>query len=159
VQQESGELRAGRVLLWVNGGLSAAGGVVVIVVGLLVIPAINHSMRSTQEHIPAWAGTLYVVLGFVSLVGSALSFIGASKSSRGEPGAAFGFGLAGALLPPVQVVGLVGAILIKVSPEGSGKPVPPPEAPPTWGPGPSNAPPEGPMTWQTEQAGQPWRKP
>jgi hypothetical protein len=76
--------------------------------------------------IPLFLGILFAVLGLLVGAGSVLAFLAHGRAKAGDPQGAFVRGLVGALLPPVQAVTLIGAILCKVSPEGEAhRPVPP----------------------------------
>ena len=62
---------------------------------------------------PALLGAVALML----LVGGIAGALAFSKAMRGDAAGAFLVGLVAAVLPPVQVVALAGAILCKASPE------------------------------------------
>lgn len=63
------------------------------------------------------ARPLILVLAVLLAAGAVLTFMAWSKARAGQFHGAFVLGLVGALLPPVQLVTLAGAILVRLSPE------------------------------------------
>lgn len=88
---------AGTVLLLVGAIVSTAGTVLVFFFGFT-------------------AGQPFMmVVAALLAIGAVLGFVAWRKAAAGQLGPAFGLGLASALLPPIQVLQLVGAILVKVA--------------------------------------------
>lgn len=113
----SGMFQAGRILMLVAAILAAALAIFTVGFGL----AFDNIMATADEPFPLkWFGTLYIVTGVVTAIGAVFGFIGYSKARQGDARGAFIFGLVSSLVPPVQVLMLVAAILCKVSPEGEG---------------------------------------
>ena len=101
--------------------LSAAGAVLIIGMGLLfgsVFGALESS-ASGSEGMPfsALIGGFYVVYGVVAAAGAVCQFVAWGKISRRELQAGFVWGLVGALLPPLNILALLGAIFAKTCPE------------------------------------------
>jgi hypothetical protein len=113
----SGLLRAGEILLLVGAFLQLAYAVLMLGFGVMVGWVRDAQAAGSVTPFPSWFVPLYFVLGALGLAGCVLTFLAYRAVGRGEPRHAFMLGLAGSLLPPVQVVPLLGAILCKVSPE------------------------------------------
>jgi hypothetical protein len=116
----SGLLKAGTILLLI-GAILGAVGAVFLAIAAIVLMSLGDNLvgGETDSTFPATiVGVIYLVLAVLIAVGSFCGFKGWRLASSGNASAAFGWGLAGALLPPVQLLPLIGAILVKVSPEG-----------------------------------------
>jgi hypothetical protein len=141
MENRSGLLKAGTILLLVGAILQAVGAVVLMLYAILwgaIVRAMARRAGGTgSTPLPGFLSILFVALGILLAVGSLMSFLAHGRARAGDANAAFVRGLVGSLLPPVQIVPLVGAILCKVSPEGEGHgrpPVPPPSPPAQWPP-------------------------
>jgi hypothetical protein len=104
----SGLLKAGTILLLVGAIVGAVVGFLMLVSGLVLGFLLGE----------AFILVLYAGLGLLVGVGSAFTFLAWRRAQAGNLHGAFTFGLVGALLPPVQVLPLLGAVLVKASPEG-----------------------------------------
>ncbi|HUR62874.1 MAG TPA: hypothetical protein VM241_00170 [Candidatus Thermoplasmatota archaeon] len=118
MDNRSGLLKAGTILLLVGGILQAVGAVVLVLYGAFFAALVNKSDAPTP--IPALFTWALVALGAVGAIGCLPTFLAYGRAKAGDPQGAFVRGLVGSLLPPLQVVTLIGAILCKVSPEGEG---------------------------------------
>jgi hypothetical protein len=136
MENRSGLLKAGTILLLVGGILRAVGAVLIVLYGTVVSAVFDALAKrnAAAASLPPYVAVLFLVLGVLVGVGSLFSLLGYGRAKAGDPHSAFVRGLVGALLPPVQVVSLVGAILCKVSPEGEGRAPAPPQAPAAWPP-------------------------
>jgi hypothetical protein len=119
MDNRSGLLKAGTILLLVGGILQAVGSVILVLYGAFFAALVNKSGAPTG--IPAVFSWLFVALGVVGAVGCLMTFLSYGRAKAGDPQGAFVRGLVGSLLPPLHVVTLIGAILCKVSPEGEGR--------------------------------------
>ena len=120
----TGLLRAGEILLLVGSILHAISAAILVLSGILLFGFGASSSSGEQPVIDvlAFLGPIriaYTVLGIVSLGGAIVGFMAYGRARSGDAGAAFAFGLTSALLPPLAIVQLIGAILCKVSPEGT----------------------------------------
>lgn len=103
--------KAGEVLLLVGAILSAVGALfmVMLAVGMTALFA------ALGEPEGAWISILYGAFA-VLMVGSAIfGFMGWNRARAGDLSGGFLFGLISSLLPPVQIIPLLGAIFCKVS--------------------------------------------
>ncbi|MCA1818585.1 MAG: hypothetical protein LC620_00785 [Halobacteriales archaeon] len=128
----SGLLKAGTILLLVGGILQAVGAALLLLYGTLFGTLVARLGRSSVEAEPPILFALFLVLGLLVAAGSVMAFLAYGRAKAGDTQAAFVRGLVGALLPPVQAVTLVGAILCKVSPEGEARLPVPSAPPPAW---------------------------
>lgn len=113
-QGPSGMFQAGKIIILVAAILAVVGALFMVVFGIL-FGSINAA--AGEEAALDWFGPLYIVIGIITGIGSVFGFLGYGRARRGDAHGAFVFGLVAALVPPVQVLMLVGAILCKVSPE------------------------------------------
>lgn len=115
MERPSGLFQAGTILLLVGAILAAIGALFMLAL------AIGMNVLFTALDEPDAPGLFFAIfygaLAIVMAAGSVFGFIGYGKGREGDAQGAFVFGLVAALVPPVQVVPLVGAILCKVSPE------------------------------------------
>lgn len=128
MESRSGLFKAGEVLLLVGAILSAVGAVFLVLasIGLGALFASTDTGDAPTGFITA----VYGVLAAVLAMGAVFGFLAYGKARRGDAHGGFVFGLVAALLPPVQVVPLLGAIFCKVSPEGeAARSAVPPQAP------------------------------
>ncbi len=115
---ESGLFKAGRILVLVGAIMSVAAAVFLLIATLGL--AAFGQLASEAEADTAVAGIVTVVYGIIALltaVGAVFGFLSFASARRGDVHQAWIRGLVAALLPPVQLLLLVGAILILVSPE------------------------------------------
>lgn len=102
--------KPGAILLLVGAIVSAAGALLMI--GLLIgIQALLEALDGEAVGI-SW---VYGIIGLLLAIGSALGFIGYRRANAGDLDGAFKFGLACALMPPLQILPLIGAIFCKAS--------------------------------------------
>ncbi len=111
MDEPSSLLRAGRILTLIGAGVSALGALILLgVTGVIaLIPG--------SDGPPIWFVALYGVLALIMALGAGFGFMAARRVKDGHIHRAWVLALTGALLPPVQTILLVGAILIYVSPE------------------------------------------
>jgi hypothetical protein len=118
-QQPSGLRNAAGVLLLVGAILAAVGAVMLLLVTILfsVVLAELGSMAGTPGPIGfiAW---FYGAFGLLAAAGSACGFVAWHKANQDDLHGAFVWGLVGSLLPPVNILSLLGAIFAKTCPEG-----------------------------------------
>jgi len=112
---QSGLLKAGIVLLLVGAILSAA--MALMALAMTAFIGVVFAELS-QEAFPGAFITLFYG-GFALLLagGSVCGFVGWRKAQAGDLSGAFVWGLVGSLLPPLQILLLLGAIFAKVCPE------------------------------------------
>lgn len=122
MQNPSGMLKAGQILLLVGSILQAVGA------GFLLIFAIFFSAILGAAADPSGAdprltgvilASVYGIMGVLAGIGCIFGFLAHGRAKAGNLGGAFAFGLTASLLPPLQIVLLLGAIFCKVSPEAS----------------------------------------
>lgn len=113
--QPSGLLKAGTILLLVGAILSAVMAVMALAMTLfmgLVLAELS------QDAFPgAWFTFFYGGFGLLLVAGAVCGFVAWRKAQSGDLQGAFVWGLVGSLLPPLQVLLLLGAIFAKVCPE------------------------------------------
>lgn len=115
---QSGMLKAGTVLLLVGAILHAVGAFFLTAAGLLFLLIDKTFLGDGEATFPAtFVGALYLFLGLVMVVGSFFGFSAWRQSQGGQLHSAWVRGLVASLLPPLQVVTLLGAIFVLVSPE------------------------------------------
>jgi len=120
--QPSGLLKAGRILLLVGFILHLVGTVAAILGGwLFLYLARRHQQDGSPSFDSALVGGIYLGVGILLAVGSIVGKTALKRAENGQAHAAWVRGLVSSLLPPLQVVTLVGAILCKVSPEGEAR--------------------------------------
>ena len=114
----SGQYKAGRILLLIGAILSAVGAVFLLVAGLFLL-AIGDNLLGEGEASfgPMVVGALYLGLGLMTGVGAVFGFVAQARADRGDAHGAWVFGLVAGLVPPVQILPLIGAILVLTSPE------------------------------------------
>lgn len=117
--EPSGLYKAGSILVLVGAILSAVGAFfLVIAATFMLILGSNLLGGETESTFPALiVGIVYLVLGLMMVVGCIFGFQGYAAAKRGDVHAGWVKGLVCALLPPLQAVPLIGAILLLVSPE------------------------------------------
>ncbi|MCA1818931.1 MAG: hypothetical protein LC620_02575 [Halobacteriales archaeon] len=124
MDQMSGLAKASGVLLLVGAILQAVGSVF-FVLAVVLLGSVFGSLQDApgKPHFPfeviLW---IYGILGAFLVAGSICSFVAYGRARKGDWQGAFVWGLVGCLLPPVSVVGLLGAIFAKVCPESEGRP-------------------------------------
>lgn len=84
---------------------------------LLLVGAIVSTVGAALASFLGFTAGQPVVMVVAALlaIGAVFGFLAWRKAAAGQLGPAFRFGLTSALLPPLQVVQLVGAILVKVA--------------------------------------------
>ncbi len=113
----SGLFKAGKILLLVGAILQAVGALFLLL-GSMGLGFLNGELEGQDDALIVILRTVYTILGIVSAAGAVLGFLAYGKARAGDARRAFVLGLIGCLLPPVQLLGLLGAIFCKVSPEG-----------------------------------------
>jgi uncharacterized membrane protein len=112
----SGLLKAGKILLLV-GAIVQVVGVFFVVMAMTGLSLFLNGAGDDAGFPGPLFLLLYGGMGVLLLAGAILGFIGWRKAEHGDLHNAWILGLVGSLLPPVQVVMLIGAILVLVSPE------------------------------------------
>ncbi len=120
----TGLLRAGEILLLVGSILHVISATILVLSGILLFGfgASNPSGEQPVLDVLAFLGPIriaYTILGVLSLGGAIVGFMAYGRARSGDAAGAVVFGLTSALLPPLAIVQLIGAILCKVSPEGT----------------------------------------
>lgn len=112
----SGLYKAGTILLLVGGIVQVVGALTTVLLGIFFL---TLGGLSDVEPFPiTFMGPLYMGIGLVVAVGAVFAFIGWNKARANDPQGAWIMGLVGSLVPPLQLVTLLGAIFCRVSPEG-----------------------------------------
>lgn len=117
--EPSGQKKAGEILLLVGAILGAVGAFFLLLasIALLVVGETVIGEEEEQTMAPTIIGTVYLVLALVLAVGVVFGFLAHARARRGDVHGAWVFGLVSSLVPPLQVLPLVGAILLLTSPE------------------------------------------
>lgn len=115
----SGMFKAGTVLLLIGAILQALGAVFLLGVGAMLLG--TQALQSPDDNVAerTFLGFFYAVFGGVLAVGAIFGFIAQGRAKKGNAHSAWINGLVASLLPPLQAVTLIGAILCRVSPEGA----------------------------------------
>lgn len=124
---ESGLSKASKILLLVGAILST--GLAVMMVGMAIFmgAVFSEFEAEAQEQDPSFRfpGPLFLafygIWGLLYAAGAVCAFVGWRKASAGDLDSGFVWGLIGSLLPPFNVVILLGAIFAKVCPEAEAK--------------------------------------
>jgi hypothetical protein len=115
----SGLFKAGSILVLVGAILSAVGAVFLALAGTMLLAVGDNVLGGESE--PNFGvkvvGAIYLGMAVLIAVGCVFGFRSYAAAKRGDVHAAWVNGLVCALLPPLQVIPLVGAILLLVSPE------------------------------------------
>lgn len=111
---ESGMKKAGTILLLVGAIVSLVG--VLFLVAILGLLRILTGNEGTDEMFLG-IGLVYGILALLMVASSILGFLAYGKARRGDLHGAWILGLVSSLLPPVQAITLIGAILCMVCPE------------------------------------------
>lgn len=111
---ESGMKKAGTILLLVGAIVSLVG--VLFLVAILGLLRILTGSEGTDEMFLG-IGLVYGILALLMVASSILGFLAYGKARRGDLHGAWILGLVSSLLPPVQAITLIGAILCMVCPE------------------------------------------
>lgn len=112
---QSGLYKAGTILLLVGAILNAAGAGLMLVFSLVFLVL---GTRFDEGEPLGVMGAIYLGFGLLMAVGTVFGFTAHARATRGEAHGAWIHGLVASLLPPLQVVLLLGAIFVLVSPEG-----------------------------------------
>lgn len=119
MDQRSGMAKAGRILLLVGAIMGAAAAFFLVVAGIVLVVLGQNLVGDGDAGFPGTVvGAIYLVMGAVIAVGTVFGFVAHARAQRGDWHGAWVFGLVAALVPPLQVVPLLGAIFCMVSPEG-----------------------------------------
>lgn len=111
--------KAGRILLLVGAIMGAIGAFFLILAGILLVVVGRNLVGDGDAAFPGTVvGAIYLVMGVVIAVGTVFGFLAYARAQRGDWHGAWVFGLVAALVPPLQVLPLLGAIFCLVSPEG-----------------------------------------
>lgn len=112
---QSGLLKAGRILVLIGAIMSALGAVMLAgtAIGLGLLPTESDADAAISMGI----SIMYGVFAIMLVAGSVLGFLSHRNVGAGRIHTAWIQGLVASLLPPLQVLLLVGAILVYVSPE------------------------------------------
>jgi hypothetical protein len=132
---QSGLLKAGTILLLVGAILSAAMALLALAMTLFMGFVLAEI---SEEVFPGALFTLfYGGFGLLMVAGAVCGFVAWRKAQAGDLSSAFVWGLVGSLLPPLQILLLLGAIFAKVCPEAEAAAArsrqawaPPPPSPP-----------------------------
>lgn len=116
--EQSGLFRAGEILLLVGAILAAAGAAFFLVLGVAMGFLQLGDAFGRAEPPFVWFVAAYFGIAVLTGVGAIVGFLAYGQARRGDARGAWIRGLVASLLPPVQVVLLVGAILCLTSPEG-----------------------------------------
>lgn len=118
--QQSGLRKASTILLLVGAILSAVGAFLMLLFTILFSVVFSRIAAEAGPGVGGFGFFLwfYGAFGLLAAVGSALGFVAWRKAARDDLHGAFVWGLVGSLLPPLNVVSLLGAIFAKVCPEG-----------------------------------------
>lgn len=111
---QSGLYQAGTILLLVGGIVQVFGALMMFGLGAFFLVVGTAAADAAL----GFMGPLYLGLGVLVAVGSVFAFIGWTKARNGDAHGAWIMGLVGSLVPPLQLVTLLGAIFCLVSPEG-----------------------------------------
>lgn len=114
--EPSGMFKAGKILLLVGAILHAVFAVLLIVMSVLMLSLSGALGDDTA--FPMVVAVVYLVGGILLAVGSVFGFVAYRRAKSGHAHSAWVNGLVASLLPPLQVVTLLGAIFCLVSPEG-----------------------------------------
>lgn len=116
---QSGQYKAGHILLLVGAILAVVGSAFLVLAGIFLIWLDQSILGDEADRTlaPAVIGALYLAFGVVGAVGSVFGFRARAKALAGDAHGAWIAGLVAALVPPLQVLPLIGAILILTSPE------------------------------------------
>jgi hypothetical protein len=118
VQSASSLFKAGRILILVGAILAAV--TAVLAIGFAVGFALIFD-EAAAEAAPFGVGGVFALIyggiGIMSAIGAVFGFLSFRAANAGQVHAAWIRGLIASLVPPVQVVALVGAILMLMSPE------------------------------------------
>lgn len=116
--QQSGLRKASGILLLVGAILAAVGAVMLLLLTILFSVVLSEIAADAGEPIPiAFIGWFYGAFGVLAAAGSVCGFVAWSKANRNDLHGAFVWGLVGSLLPPVNILSLLGAIFAKTCPE------------------------------------------
>lgn len=127
---ESGLHQAGRILVLVGAIMNFVGALFVVIAALGIV--VMQNVTDGGNVVTSFIGIMYGVLALVSIAGGIVGITAYHRAKAGEVHSAWIRGLVAALLPPVQAITLVGAILLLTSPEheawkaGQGLPQMPP---------------------------------
>jgi hypothetical protein len=116
--QQSGLRKASAILLLVGAILAAISSVLMLVFTLLfsvVFARLTEETGAEGFGVFLW---FYGIFGVLAAAGSVCGFVAWRKAARDDLHGAFVWGLVGSLLPPLNIVSLLGAIFAKVCPEG-----------------------------------------
>lgn len=114
--QRSGLFKAGEIMLLIGAILHTVGAGMLLVGGAILL-LVGRALRDSAFP-TAVVGTVYLVAGVLLAIGSFFAWSAWKRAKAGDAHTAWVRGLVASLLPPLQVVSLVAAILCKVSPEG-----------------------------------------
>ena len=126
MDQRSGLAKASGILLLVGAILQAVGAAFALgftalfatIMGRIEESAVTARQPPFPISLFLW---IYGIMGLLLAAGSVLGFVAYGKTRKGDWQGAFVWGLVGCLLPPVSVLGLLGAIFAKVCPEAEGR--------------------------------------
>ena len=107
------------MLLLVGAILAAFGTVFLVAAGIVILTLDRELMGDNEAYFPGtFIGAIYLGLAGLSAIGCVFGFLAYARAQDGDWHGAWVFGLVSALVPPLQVVPLLGAIFCLVSPEG-----------------------------------------
>ena len=113
-------MRKASTILLLVGAILAAVGAFFMLFFTLFFSAIFSELSSESgapEGIPSMIFGFYGLFGLLGAAGSVCGFVAWRKASNGDLASAFVWGLVASLLPPLNIVMLLGAIFAKVCPE------------------------------------------
>lgn len=116
---QSGLLKAAVILLLVGAILYAA--MAAFILGFALLFGVMFAALGAEGEPGLLGGVvvgiIYGIWGLFAAAGAICGFIGWRKASRGDLDGGFLWGLVGSLLPPLNIVGMLGAIFLKACPE------------------------------------------
>ncbi len=120
--------KAGEILLLVGSIMQVVASAVVVIMAIVLAVVGASTSSSSSPNAGAIFRALpivYGIFGAIGIVGSVFGFLSYGRAKRGDLSGAFAFGLTASLLPPLQVVLLMGAIFCKVGAKPTAGSAPP----------------------------------
>lgn len=115
----SGEAKVGKILMLIGLIMGIFGAIVCIILGAVIL-AFSTSELVEQTGLSLFGG-FYLVWGILMAIGAVLTIIAYKKASENNFHKAGILALIGSLIPPLNLFGLIGAILCMLSKEAKEK--------------------------------------
>lgn len=115
--EPSGLFKAGTILLLVGAIMQTVGAVLVIAMSVLA-GFLDRTLSGGDTNELMVVTAIYFAIGVFLGAGALFAFLAYGKAKSGNAYGAWVQGLVASLLPPLQVISLLGAIFCLVSPEG-----------------------------------------